>query len=172
MSQPLWLPFHISYQVLDWGHVIVALENATQQVLSPVTTLNGDEARIDSNLGQAEFLCVACGERFDRQVWHCPGCAHHWLLSEEQCRNCYNYGPNGPLAEAAEHVFSPPSNEAQARATLATIHPSQGRPGVGGAGVWVVEGICGERVWDVGKAFLPPPRLGLGDMCAIRRDAD
>jgi protein gp37 len=27
----------------------------------------------------------------DVEVWHCPGCAHHWLLGDDECRNCHKF---------------------------------------------------------------------------------
>jgi protein gp37 len=37
------------------------------------------------------FACPACGEAFDADtpVWHCPGCDHHWLIGDDECRNCH-----------------------------------------------------------------------------------
>jgi protein gp37 len=39
------------------------------------------------------FVCEVCDEVFDydKEVWHCPGCAHHWLLDVEECKNCRDY---------------------------------------------------------------------------------
>jgi hypothetical protein len=42
------------------------------------------------------YVCPVCRERFGYVVWHCPGCAHHWLLEPHEqardvCANCYNY---------------------------------------------------------------------------------
>ena len=36
------------------------------------------------------FYCD-CGEAFDREVWHCPGCAHHWDLRTAECKNCHEF---------------------------------------------------------------------------------
>ncbi len=37
------------------------------------------------------FFCGECGEPFDREVWHCHHCGHHWLPGDDdQCRNCYH----------------------------------------------------------------------------------
>lgn len=33
-----------------------------------------------------------CGELFDRAVFHCPICNHHWL-DNRLCRNCYKANP-------------------------------------------------------------------------------
>lgn len=30
-----------------------------------------------------------CGEAFDVQVWHCPICAHHWPMWDDECGNCH-----------------------------------------------------------------------------------
>ena len=35
------------------------------------------------------WLCDKCGEGFDQRIWHCPWCHHHWLMDEDECRNCY-----------------------------------------------------------------------------------
>src|SRR5215831_18244325 len=35
------------------------------------------------------WLCEVCGEEFDRQVWTCLACDHHWLMTESSCRNCH-----------------------------------------------------------------------------------
>lgn len=34
-----------------------------------------------------EFFCD-CGEIFDIEVWHCPGCDHHWGTGTAECKNC------------------------------------------------------------------------------------
>jgi hypothetical protein len=47
----------------------------------------GDEDAPDDPLSGL-FVCP-CGESFDRQVWHCPICSHHWLMHQDECRNCY-----------------------------------------------------------------------------------
>jgi ParB family chromosome partitioning protein len=41
--------------------------------------------------GREVFVCPDCGEIFDNEVWHCqtPGCDHHWLMSDDVCKNCY-----------------------------------------------------------------------------------
>lgn len=33
------------------------------------------------------FRCP-CGQDFDREVWHCPVCEHHWLMDRKECSNC------------------------------------------------------------------------------------
>ncbi len=40
-----------------------------------------------------EWVCKACLDIFDQQVWHCPWCAHHWLMHEKICRNCHKGSP-------------------------------------------------------------------------------
>lgn len=35
------------------------------------------------------FACPLCVEEFSEQVWHCPGCAHHWLMDRAECWNCH-----------------------------------------------------------------------------------
>ncbi len=37
------------------------------------------------------FVCPDCAETFDRPVWHCPVCAHHWLFNRIECFNCHEY---------------------------------------------------------------------------------
>lgn len=34
------------------------------------------------------YVCP-CGEPFDRPVWHCPLCHHHWTKGSGECRNCH-----------------------------------------------------------------------------------
>jgi len=38
-----------------------------------------------------DFLCPKCLDWFFEPVWHCPGCDHHWLVGDDECRNCYRY---------------------------------------------------------------------------------
>lgn len=35
------------------------------------------------------YICPVCGESFDKQVWHCPYCVHHWPLDRQWCWNCH-----------------------------------------------------------------------------------
>jgi len=35
------------------------------------------------------FICNECGEEYDREVWHCVVCDHHWLEQDTRCKNCY-----------------------------------------------------------------------------------
>lgn len=38
------------------------------------------------------FICDECGEVFGAEVWHCPGCDHHYsLLYDRECGNCHEY---------------------------------------------------------------------------------
>jgi len=34
------------------------------------------------------FTCH-CGEMFDRHVWHCAVCDHHWPMERTECWNCH-----------------------------------------------------------------------------------
>lgn len=35
------------------------------------------------------WICLACDDLFDRELWHCPVCAHHWAMTSRHCRNCH-----------------------------------------------------------------------------------
>jgi protein gp37/transposase-like protein len=37
----------------------------------------------------SDFYCSKCGAGFDEEVWHCPGCDHHWLTMDTECKNCH-----------------------------------------------------------------------------------
>lgn len=47
------------------------------------------KANSAANLKQGEKFACSCGELFDVKVWHCPRCNHHWLMNDEECRNCH-----------------------------------------------------------------------------------
>lgn len=40
---------------------------------------------------QQLYPCPLCEDLFTDPVWHCIGCAHHWLMSdpERTCKNCH-----------------------------------------------------------------------------------
>jgi hypothetical protein len=38
-------------------------------------------------------ICLHCGDTFDRPVWHCRHCDHHWLLDRDYCKNCHRNKP-------------------------------------------------------------------------------
>lgn len=40
---------------------------------------------------EGSFYCTDCNEAFDREVWHCPVCDHHWDMGREDCWNCHEY---------------------------------------------------------------------------------
>jgi len=42
-----------------------------------------------ANLPNPIFICKSRGESFDREVWHCRECAHHWSMNDDECRNCH-----------------------------------------------------------------------------------
>lgn len=58
------------------------------------------------------FQCKKCGERFDREVWHCKKCHHHWLLHREECWNCH--AENRP-SWATKRFNASQSNEAETK---------------------------------------------------------
>jgi len=37
------------------------------------------------------YTCELCEEEFTEEVWHCPVCAHHWLMTRTECHNCYDF---------------------------------------------------------------------------------
>lgn len=51
-----------------------------------------------SRPADSPFRCVRCHHDFDRRVWHCPGCDHHWLIGDDECRNCHEFRREGPFA--------------------------------------------------------------------------
>lgn len=55
-----------------------------------------------------KFQCPICNELFDRKVWHCPKCAHHWLLEDTTCKNCYY-----ELSEPSALKLNPPPTLAE-----------------------------------------------------------
>lgn len=55
----------------------------------------------DGELGDTTFFCD-CGEEFTMEVWHCPGCAHHWPLTKGDCGNCHEFGPDGKHPDDGE----------------------------------------------------------------------
>lgn len=44
----------------------------------------------------AAFICGACGESFDREVWHCTVCHHHWPNDRARCNNCHGHAAISP----------------------------------------------------------------------------
>lgn len=53
-------------------------------------------ADLEARTGRSPFFCPDCGDLFDREVWHCPVCDHHWLMDREECWNCHSYSRNSP----------------------------------------------------------------------------
>jgi hypothetical protein len=48
------------------------------------------------------YYCKACQEPFDQEVWHCPGCDHHWQVDDRECRNCHDFALND--SDAVERI--------------------------------------------------------------------
>lgn len=46
--------------------------------------------------------CEDCGEIFDRRVWHCPYCDHHWLTDRRDCANCHH---DKPTKQEAQNIY-------------------------------------------------------------------
>lgn len=75
------------------------------------------------------FTCLTCGEVFDAQVWHCPTCHHHWLLQDQECKNCHaaaGAAPEGTgdsaIVDARPPIAYTPLSPEQ-RAALPAPHP-------------------------------------------------
>ena len=67
------------------------------------------------------FVCE-CGEEFDRKVWHCPICAHHWLPHDKECRNCHEGRQRGsPKATLLKKFSDVDRNETTAAANAASL---------------------------------------------------
>jgi N6-adenosine-specific RNA methylase IME4 len=49
-----------------------------------------------------QFICPTCIERFDRKVWHCPVCGHHWTFDRTECSNCQKYKRDNPPSTLTE----------------------------------------------------------------------
>jgi hypothetical protein len=44
--------------------------------------------RLQKRCRRVCFICK-CGDAFERIVWHCPICDHHWSMDDTECTNCY-----------------------------------------------------------------------------------
>jgi|GEM_PF-1330107 len=81
-----------------------------------------------AKLPEPIFVCE-CGETFDRQVWHCKKCKHHWPMNVEECKNCHDEKRRG-------------SPKARKAGEISTRRESAKAAGVG------------ERTYDAGKKVL------------------
>ena len=53
-----------------------------------------------------------CGETFDKEVWHCPICAHHWPMTRDECFNCHRADRDGsPVAVIVDDIDEPTERE-------------------------------------------------------------
>lgn len=88
--------------VRNWDEIGAKSANvADMGVVEAVNLIAGrtpDPAPVP-DLSAWSFVCEACGEQFDKEVWHCPVCAHHWPMSREECWNCHKGEQQGsPVA--------------------------------------------------------------------------
>ena len=77
----------------------IALAVKMEELLRPIAKVNekagGGDKKSQStrsewaNLPTPIYVCKSCGESFDREVWHCRECAHHWSMNDDECRNCH-----------------------------------------------------------------------------------
>jgi len=60
----------------------------------------GREMKTEKIPDSIVYKCSVCGELFDYpDIWHCPGCGHHWrvgLALGEPCPNCHITVPRTP----------------------------------------------------------------------------
>lgn len=158
----------------DRQEVVASLTDAglSTRAIASATGLNRrtvmkDQRQVVQNAPpeSASFLCDTCAEEFDRAVWECPDCQHHWSVDDKDCRNCWKY------ADTTEpEVSEPPAPPSRTTGIDGKSYPRPALPPTAKQKRKPLMESVDAAGWELRRAVERLERLSNDDRFSLHRD--